>query len=153
MTKEFEKTIAPWLGRTVKMIELKIEDTLKADGIDITKVQFLLLKTVEQKEGINQNDLAFLTNRNKSSLARIINSLEKKNFIARLPSKKDKRVNHLFITSHGKQMIQIAQPYFIEMGNTIEKGLSKTEIENMINTLKKIQTNVGIEVPTHMLKS
>lgn len=153
MTKDFEKSLGPWLGKTIKMIEIRIEETLKENGIDITKVQFLLLKSVHKKEGINQNDLAFYTNRNKSSLARVINSLEKKNYIARIPAKHDKRINQLFITSKGQQIIDIAKPHFINMANTIENGLTKEEIENTINTLKKIQTNVGVSTPTHMLTS
>lgn len=142
MIKEFEKSLGPWLGKTMKCIDNKIECILEGNGLDISKIQFLLLKSVYQKEGMCQNDLAFFTNRNKSSLTRAINTLEKKNFIARIPSKDDKRVNQLYITTQGTQIIEKAKPYFLGMAKLIESGLSKEEIEATINTLKKIQKNV-----------
>ena len=143
MLKEFEKSLAPWLGKTMKLIENKIESVLEANGIDVTKMQFLLLKSVQEKQGICQNDLAFFSNRNKSSLTRAINTLEKKNYIARIPSPKDKRMNQLYITKKGEQIIELAKPHFLGMVKLIETGLTKEEIESTIQTLKKIQKNVA----------
>ena len=143
MNKDFEKSIAPWLGKTMKMIENKVEGILEDNNLDITKTQFLLLKSVHQKEGICQNDLAFFAERNKSSLTRTINTLEKKNYIARIPSKEDKRINQLYITTQGEQIIEKTIPIFLGMAKLIESGLSKSEIEATINTLKKIQKNVA----------
>ncbi|MFK8037481.1 MAG: MarR family winged helix-turn-helix transcriptional regulator [Crocinitomicaceae bacterium] len=143
MTKEFEKSLAPWLGKTMKCVENKIEERLEENGLDISKMQFLLLRSVYQKEGICQNELAFFSNRNKSSLTRAINTLEKKNYIARMASKEDRRINQLFITKQGLQMLEKAKPLFLDMAALIESGLSKEEIEATINTLKKIQKNVA----------
>ncbi len=140
--KEFEQSIAPWLGKTMKVIDLKIEAILEENGLDLSKMQFVLLKSVQGKEGLSQNDLAFFFNKNKSSLTRAINTLEKKNYIARIASKEDKRVNQLFITKKGEQILEQAKPHFLAMSALIEKGLSKAEIERTIDTLKKIQKNV-----------
>ncbi len=151
MTKAFEKSLAPWLGRTMKMIEHRIEATLEANGINLSKTQFLLLKSVQEKEGICQNELAFFANRNKSSLTRAINTLEKKNYIARIPSKEDKRMNQLFITKQGEQIIATALPHFFSMAELIEQDLTEAEIEATIKTLKKIQKNVIGQETDHML--
>ncbi len=151
MLKEFEKSIAPWLGKTMKLIEHKIESTLEANNIDLSKMHFLLLKSVQERPGICQSELAFFTNKNKSSLARVINTLEKKNYIARIPSKNDKRMNQLHLTKKGAQMIEQAKPHFLGMAKLIETDLTKEEITTMIQTLKKIQKNVAGEEIGFML--
>lgn len=152
MIKEFEKSLGPWLGKTMKGIDNRIELMLEEAGLDISKMQFLLLKTVQQKEGACQNDLAFFANKNKSSLTRAINTLEKKNYIARISSKEDRRINQLYITKQGLQIIEKTGPLFLKMTKLIESGLSEAEIEAMINTLKKIQKNVAGEELGYMLK-
>ena len=49
-----------------------------------------------------QHDLAFLTDRDKTSLTRLLSTMEKKNLVARITSSEDKRVN-LFIASAHNQ--------------------------------------------------
>ena len=144
MMKEFEKSLGPWLGKTMKMIEIRIEDLLEEQGLDLSKMQFMVLKTVFNSQGISQNELAFYANRNKSSLTRLINTLEKKNYIARIPSKEDKRINQLFVTKQGEQVLMAAKPHFLKMASLLENGLTKEEIDATIKVLKKIQKNVLI---------
>ena len=74
---------------------------MKENGIELTKVQLILLKKLNEMDGQPQNNLAFLTNRDKASLARLITTMEKKNLVARIPSKSDHRINNIYITKHG----------------------------------------------------
>ena len=143
MRKEFAKSLAPWLGKTMKMVDNRIDEVFEINSIELTKMQFVLLKIVDSNEGINQNELAIFANRDKSSLTRLINTLEKKGFLARIPSKKDKRVNSLVITRKGKSILQKAIPVLLETITIFEKGLTKEEIETTIKTLQKIQENIG----------
>ena len=70
-----------------------IADRFHAAGIELTKVQWLLLKRLERSDGLPQHNLAFLTNRNTASLTRLITTMEKKNLVARIPSRDDHRIN------------------------------------------------------------
>ncbi|WP_051568390.1 MarR family winged helix-turn-helix transcriptional regulator [Crocinitomix catalasitica] len=140
--KDFQNALAPNLGRTVKLMEHRVDDMLASNGFDLTKMQFILLLKLKDHIGVSQNDLAFFSNRNKSSLARAINTLEKKNYLARIPSEEDKRVNQLFITKKGLAIIKDATPVFMEVFEIIQKGISPEEIEQTINILKRIQSNI-----------
>ena len=140
--KDFQNALAPNLGRTVKLMEHRVDDMLASNGFDLTKMQFILLLKLKDHIGVSQNDLAFFANRNKSSLARAINTLEKKNYLARIPSEEDKRVNQLFITKKGLAIIERATPVFMEVFEIIQKGISPEEIEQTINILKRIQSNI-----------
>lgn len=147
MDKEFDMQatgygILPMLGKTVKYIEAYINNQLKYVGIDLTKKQFLVLKTLTQKGPLPQNDLAFITDRDKASLARFINTLEKKNVVARIPSTSDKRINIVHLTKRGEKLFQETEPVFQKIVLQIQKNISETELNQVTNTLLKIKENI-----------
>ncbi len=144
--KQFQDSLAPNLGKTVKLIEHCVDELLAKKGFNLTKMQFILLHKVHEQNGSCQNELAFASNRNKSSLARAINVLEKKNYIARIPSKDDKRINQLFVTKNGLDVIERSNPIFEEMHSIIYKGISEEEANEVIKILKRIRENVENEL-------
>ena len=78
---DFNKTLAPWIGKTFKMMNIFISDVFQQNNIKVTKEQWIALKVLhEDSDGIIQNDLAFITNRNKASLTRLVNVMEKMNW-------------------------------------------------------------------------
>lgn len=135
--------LIPWLGRTAKMLDHYQNKELQSNGFDLTKEQFVALKILSECNGTSQNKLACITNRDKTSMTRLVNTLEKKNFIARIPSKEDKRINQLFITKAGDKILNNVAPYVVENVNFLQKGVSKEEIELVIDVLTRIQTNIG----------
>ncbi len=140
-----EKTMLPWIGKAVKAIDYYLADILKENGIELTKVQLILLKKLNEMDGQPQNNLAFLTNRDKASLARLITTMEKKNLVARIPSKSDHRINNIYITKHGLCILKKAAPVMIEAIEQIQKDIPDKDIEAVIETMKKIGININSE--------
>jgi DNA-binding MarR family transcriptional regulator len=101
---------------------------------------------VHEQNGACQNDLAYASNRNKSSLTRAINVLEKKNYIARIPCKEDKRMNQLYITKAGMDVLERSAPFFDEMRAIIHHGISDKEANQVIEILGRIRKNVESEL-------
>lgn len=142
---EFNETIAPWIGKTAKMLHLYVNGVIQEHHFNITKEQWVVLKILhenESAEGIVQNDLALVTNRNKATLTRLINTMERKNLVARVPSKKDSRKNLIFITKKGEQLFLKIKPIFLKAIEDISLGITEEEIENLIKTMKKLQNNL-----------
>lgn len=138
---DFENSINPWLGRTVNILEYNLQERFKAHGLDLTKVQMIVLKKLHDNNGLSQNELAILTLRNKSSLTRLLTKMEKKNYIFRKQFKEDKRINHVFLTETGREVFKKTKPIIKEMIDTTQQNISKAEKAQFINTLKKIQQN------------
>lgn len=143
---DFENSIGPWIGSTIKVIDYYIHEEIKAEKLDLTKEQIIILKNLFFNDGINQNELACLTLRNKSSLTRLLVKMEKKNYIIRKQSEEDKRINNVFITPLGKEMFVQTRPMIKKTMDIMEKGISKKEKQIMISLLKKIQTNFGLTI-------
>lgn len=138
---DFEESIAPWLGKTVKIVDYFFHEELLKEGLDITKEQMVVLKKLNEQDGRNQNELAFLTLRNKSTLTRLLTKMENKKYIIRQQSQEDRRVNNIYITPLGREIYQKAKPVIFKIIDTMERNISEEEIDQMIRTLQKIQYN------------
>lgn len=132
----------PWLGKTAKMLSIYMKIHFSHHGFDLTKEQFVLLAHLYHQDGLMQKDLAFITERNKGSLARLVSTAEKKNLVARIPSTEDKRVNRIYLTKHGRCVFEKLKPVIEECEQKLQKGLTKKEIKMTIAVLQKIQKNI-----------
>ncbi|CAL2061613.1 MarR family transcriptional regulator [Tenacibaculum sp. 190524A05c] len=139
---DLEKTLAPWLGKTMKMIDNHIQDLFYEQNISLTKTQWILLKKLHEKDGVAQQELAFLTGRDKTSLTRLVNTMEKKNLVARIPSKSDKRINHIFLTKNGESLFKESLPIIEKFITALQENITEEEINSTIAVIKKVQENL-----------
>jgi DNA-binding MarR family transcriptional regulator len=137
-----ELILLPWMGRAMKQIDLFFKDHFESAGVRLTKVQWLMLKLLDREDGQPQNQLAFLTNRDKASLTRLIDTMERKNLVARIPSKSDQRINHIYITKHGEKIYQQTIPVSERLVEIVQKDVTEEEIETVIRVMKKIINNL-----------
>ena len=143
---DFENSIGPWLGKTVKLLDFFAQESFNEANLDLTKEQMIVLKKLSFKDGLNQNELAFLTLRNKSSLTRLLSKMEAKKYIVREQDVLDKRIKRVYITKTGTAIFLKTRPVIKQLINRIEQNISATEKQEMIKTLQKIQSNFGSEI-------
>lgn len=140
---DFNKTIAPWLGKTSKMMNMYISDVFHKNNIEVTKQQWIVLKILnEHSEGIIQNELAFITERNKATLTRLINVMEKNDLVYRSTSESDSRKNLIYITKKGTALFLKTKPILLKSILDIQNGISIREMDAFIKVMTKIQHNL-----------
>jgi len=139
---DLENTLAPWLGKTMKMIDNHIQDIFDIENIDLTKTQWVILKMLKTKDGVPQQELAFIAGRDKTSLTRLINTMERKNLVARIPSKKDKRINLVYLTKSGNSIFEKTLPIMKKFASGLQENISEEEIKIAISVIKKVQQNL-----------
>ena len=150
---QFEKLLLPWLGRAMKSFDFHLADELANAGITLSKHQIILLRILSLQDGIPQNDLAFITDRDKTSLTRLISTMERKGLLKRKTCELDKRVNNVFITQKGLKETKNAFPVIINEIDNIQHKLDTEEIETTIKVLKQIITYTNRkELPLTILK-
>lgn len=143
---DYQNIVLPWVGKTAKMMSIFITERFKQHGLDLTLEQMIILKILQGKDGCPQNDLAMVTERHKASLTRLLATMEKKNLVAKIPDKSDKRVNRVYVTKTGQKYFQSTIPIMLETMNEIQKGLNEEEIQITIGALQKIQNNIAIKI-------
>ena len=142
ITIDFETSIAPWLGKTSKIIDYYIQEAMKKEGLDLTKEQMIVLKKLNDQDGLPQHELAFLTLRNKSSLTRLLVKMENKEYLVRMQSKDDKRINKVYLTQLGKKTYYRTRPIIKNLMDTLEKNITAFEKQQVIEILQKLQFNL-----------
>jgi len=139
----FRNELLPHIGKVAKKIEYYYTKILKEKGFDLSKEQWVMLRILSANNGISQSKVACIANRDKTTTTRLINTMEKKNLIARLPSVDDKRINLLYLTRHGESILEQTEPIIENLTHELQAGFSKHEMDNLINGLKKIQNNIN----------
>lgn len=142
MLFNFEVTLLPWVGKINKDFSFLVSQRFTDASIDLTAHQWLLLKKLDEFGEQPQQNLAFITDRDKTSLTRLINTVERKNLVRRIPSQLDRRVNNIHITPEGTAVLLKALPIIQQLVKEMEEGIDALEIKETINTLKKVRHNL-----------
>ncbi len=124
---DFQRSIGPWMGKTVKIVEYYLQELFTEFGLDLSKEQMIVLKELNVQDGLNQNELASLAFRDKSSMARLLSKMERKNYIRREQSKEDKRINLVYLTEKGRVVYKQTRPVLKKLIKTMEQNITKSK--------------------------
>lgn len=91
-------------GRIPSAFNRALLNQFKANGITLTREQWSILAVLWKKNGCSQQVLADETYRDKPSITRLIDNLEREALVERRPDKNDRRLNLIFLTEKGKSM-------------------------------------------------
>jgi DNA-binding MarR family transcriptional regulator len=137
-----EDAMMPWIGKTMKHMDIYLSAKLSEKGISLTRQQVILLKTLMHEGPLKQNDLAFITDRDKTSLTRLLSTLEKKNLVARISSSEDKRANLVHLTKTGEKVLNETVPVLLSIVRELQEGIPNADCETVIRVMKQIQENI-----------
>jgi len=114
----------------------------KEANIDITSDQWILLKNINESEGINQSELALRCKKEAASVTRTLDILEKKQWIKRKPDPKSRRVYHLATTAKGKKTIANILPIALKVREQARLNISDKELSMLNQFLDQIFDNL-----------
>jgi|LGOV01.1.fsa_nt_gb DNA-binding MarR family transcriptional regulator len=137
-----EITIGALLGRTSHKMRLLLDKVFQKNKVDLNMEQFILLKFLECNDGANQQELSEILDRDKTTIARLINKMEKKSVLLRVNSKEDKRVKNIYITNLGKQVLEDILPFIKEIDKVLKSSISTEELSVLANVLGIITNEI-----------
>lgn len=103
------------------------QDRMKAEGLDLTSIQFATLTVLRDHPGIDQATLAGLVAIDRPTLGGVAERLEAKGLIARKVSDRDRRARELRITAAGLALLDRITPIVAALQDDILTGLSDGE--------------------------
>jgi MarR family transcriptional regulator, transcriptional regulator for hemolysin len=142
MKKELKTTVLYVIDQTTKIAKQYSQKEFDLLGIGITVEQWILLKVVEEKSGLSQNELAKETNRDPASITRTLDLLQKKGLIIREAIADNRRQYNIMLSQEGIAFVKQNMPLINDMRNISIKGFSKEEVESLISMLYRIQKNM-----------
>lgn len=111
---------------------------LRKNNIDLTPEQFLTIDILWNMGPISQTVLANTMQKDKNSITKLVDALEKKNLVVRSKDKSDRRSNTLMLTSRAEHMKDETKEFGIRMLDNMLDGISEAELRDFLSTLEKI---------------
>lgn len=142
MTTSKELSIVAILGHTSHKMRLMLDRFFHKKNPDINVEQFVLLNILRANDGMNQQSLARVLDKDKTTIARLVSKMEKNNLLLRVHSRDDKRANNIYITNYGKEVLLELGPITKQVQNAFVKKISKTELEVFYGVLSKISNEI-----------
>ena len=79
-------------------IARRLQKNFKQQGIDITIEQWSVLYHLWKQDGLSQQELCSATFRDKPSITRLVDNLEKQQLVKRVASLDDRRINLIYLS-------------------------------------------------------
>jgi MarR family transcriptional regulator, transcriptional regulator for hemolysin len=131
------------IGRLMQeMFRVLKKRAAETSKIKLTGEQFGLLHVINlKKETCVQQDLANLMGKDKSSILRLIDSLEEKKLVIRVVDSTDRRKNCLHVTDLGKEIIQLYIDMEAQVAQELTAGISVADMEAFYRVIATIRNN------------
>ena len=128
-------------GKVSTAINRKLHRNFRLNSIDITPEQWTILLSLWEKDGITQQDLCNATFKDKPSMTRLIDNMEKQHLVVRISDKRDKRTNLVYLTKTGRELESQSFKIAISTLREALQGISIEELKIGQEVLRKIFTN------------
>ena len=115
-------------GKATTAIARRLQKNFKLAGIEITIEQWSVLYHLWKEDGQSQQQLCEATFRDKPSITRLVDNLEKAKMVKRVAAKNDRRINLIFLTNEAREL----QDNTMEVANqTLNEALEGVKIEDI----------------------
>jgi DNA-binding MarR family transcriptional regulator len=141
--KSLDDNLIFQLGTIARKVHQHVEHVFRKENLDLTPEQFSLLTILWYNEGISIKELADRSQRDKTTISRVVSNMIKHDLIRRLDNVDDRRAKRIFLTDKGRnlqdQLVMLSGEIYIEaLGN-----LSDEELDQALNVLQKIEKNLS----------
>ena len=116
------------------------------EGYNLTPEQFLVMDTLWDEGKMSQQQIANTILKDKNSVVKLIDGLEKKNLVKRVANSADRRQNLIELTPYAKEIQQGVTDIAMNAVDLIIKDIPKNEMYIFIKVLAKMAENMNEDV-------
>lgn len=120
---------------------------LRQHKIDLTPEQFLLIDLLWNQGPMSQLDLADQMQKDKNSVTKLVDAIERKGFVVRRQNPDDRRSNTLVLTEKAETLKPGAKQKGISILDKMLEGISEDELRSFLVTLRKLNNNMNVSEP------
>lgn len=118
----------------------------KLSSYDIHVGTFHLLLPLYKEEGVPQKKLCQIFNLGKGTVGKGLQKLEDKDFIERKEDPRDKRKKRVYLTKKSRKLEDEFKKILQETEEEAKQAFSHEETKKLLNLLKKVSENLGVEM-------
>jgi DNA-binding MarR family transcriptional regulator len=129
-------------GKASTAIARRLQKKFNQSTLNLTIEQWSVLYHLWKEDGISQQELCKATFRDKPSITRLVDNLEKLKLVKRIPSKEDRRINLIFLTAESKKLQDTTMSMAEETLNEALIGVPPDRIEVCKQVLQIVYDNL-----------
>lgn len=137
------KEIAVELNLTGCRLKQFIAAKLREKDVPLTPEQFLLIDLLWNHGSMSQQRLADMMQKDKNSVTKLVDAIERKGFVVRQQNAHDRRSNTLVLTEKALTLRDGAKQKGISILDEMLTGISEEELRAFLMTLNKLNRNMG----------
>jgi DNA-binding MarR family transcriptional regulator len=130
------------LGRAMAELRIylrqHIQAKIKEHGIDLTFEMLEVMSCLWRQDGINQQEIADFTLRDKSSMTYLLDNLVKRSLVTREEDENDRRNKLIYLTQQGQELRQQLYPWAIEVYEAASEDAQPGELEHAVSLLNRM---------------
>jgi len=142
---KLEDCIKHILSDTTRALSNALGRAFQENNIDLTTDQWSALVSLWNKDGQCQFELAKCQGKDRASITRLIDNMEKHNWVLRVPSEKDRRIKLVYLTPKAKfakeKLLKLADDTF----SYAIRDININDLETTKTVLKRIKDNLVSE--------
>jgi len=133
------------LRKIVRSINLESKKVEKEQGVSIPQLLCLQYLAEQKDYRTNASKLKTFLNLNASTISGIVQRLEKKGLVAKLPKASDKRVTLISLTASGMELLQYAPITFQQKLSKKLKALPPEKLQTIIEGIDLLTKLMEVE--------
>ena len=136
------KEVAVELNLTGCKLKQFIAAKLRQMDVPLTPEQFILIDLLWNQGSMSQQQLADQMQKDKNSVTKLVDALERKGFVVREQNRQDRRSNTLVLTEKAEGLKHGAKQKGISILDEMLVGISEEELRSFLVTLHKLNRNM-----------
>ncbi|MBK8519451.1 MAG: MarR family transcriptional regulator [Chitinophagaceae bacterium] len=130
-------------GKASTAIGRRLQKNFKQAEVEITIEQWSVLYHLWKVDGMSQQQLCDATFRDKPSITRLVDNLEKLKLVKRNASKEDRRKNLIVLTPEGKELEEHCMAIANTTLNEALQGVTNGQVEIAKEVLQMVYDNLA----------
>ena len=130
------------IGQVHRLSTKKFVQNSHTSGLDISMDQWIVLGPIWENDGLSHKEISEYCLKDKTSVTKIIDTLEKKNLVVRVADQLDHRVKRVVLSNKGKELFLQAIPIMELTRDQLREGITEQDIESLRSVLTKIYNNL-----------
>ena len=115
---------------------------LSRNDINLTPEQYLVMDILWDAEVMSQQAIADIIQKDKNSVTKFIDSLEKKGLVYRQVNKTDRRVNKIVVSEEGMNLKARTTEVAIGMMRNVLKDIKEEDLMALDKVMNQIKENI-----------
>lgn len=140
MTEDYENNFGFLIHDVARLMRTAYDRRMKPLGL--TRSQWWVLNHLFFHQGISQSDLAKILDIERATLGRLLDRLERKNWVRRRPDPEDRRVNRVYLAEAAGPTMQTMRR---EAKRTLDDALSPLSVgeqKRMFGMLRRMKAGL-----------